>query len=221
MRYFDHLTDEQIAGLEDDFITKTINLACADKGIPVFLDDVGEQPKPKVEPDRAYFVVGQWMFENSEQADKVCALINSTERFKRAYNYRNYSETRTAERDETLAKAEKLMLFSPDAAHQYQAEIQMQERREADWKKRHEAASAASNAREKIAGDVWREVMESKDKINDAVRIDGLFQKYLALADGDRAIARRFLIAAEKLDESWRPSDEPEASEVHADEVAV
>jgi len=59
----------------------------------------------------------------------------------------------------------------------------------------------ASAERGRVASAVWAEINEARGEIRERQRVIDTYNKYVELADGDRVVAWRFLMKAEKLTE--------------------
>lgn len=204
MSYFDGMTDEQISALTDEQVTKTINLACAEQGIPVFLDDLGGPPKPEVSPDREFFKVGNWIVDTREDASAILGAVLASTRRKTGYDFYRDGQELQAKIDESEEKIETVKLFTPEQFTRHQATIKGHAVRTAAWKTQNEARTKAAEKRSSVCMEVWSVVDEARARIRDAARLESLFLKYVELADGNRDVARKFLIRAEHLDDNWR-----------------
>jgi len=67
MSYFPNKSVEQIAELTDEQVTKAIDLACAEAGVPLFIE-VSEKPAEPPQPEVEMYQVGEWFFAKIEDA---------------------------------------------------------------------------------------------------------------------------------------------------------
>lgn len=206
MGYFDKLSIEEVAALDDDAVTKVVNLQCADQGIPVFISN---EPEPKIEvlPDKTFYKVGDWMFDDADVADEIREKVASARRFRGGYSWSDNSAKLKAEPDESDIKVEQVKLFSPEHYQRFQAEIRAQQVRLDAWQRTQEEDKKAIDKKSGVYNAVWKEVNAAREKIRETKRLDVAFGKYVELADGNRQMARKFLLKAEHLDSTWYPSD--------------
>lgn len=209
--FFPDMTIQQIAALSEVEVSKVVNLACAEQGIPIFLESIGEEPKQSVPPDVEYFKIGDWIVGSIEHASAIVKAIDSGDRYTKAYDPKTYSSLDVAERSKAKIEIEPLRLFSPEQYHKCQSEIRAHKQAHTAWEARKRATELSTSNRSTIAENVWREVWDAQEQVSEHERIDRPFAKYVELADGNHEMARKFLITAERLDESWRPGEAAKA----------
>lgn len=204
MSFFTDMSTEQIAALTETDIADVVNRHCAEQGIAIFLEEIGEKPTPTVEPDKTYFKVGGWMFDTQEKARAVADAAR--ERFKQGYSYKTYRNLPTAEIDGDDLEIEPVKLFSPEQYAKHLADITAHDSRTKAWEERKKAADAAADKKADIYHRVYQEWCKATDAVSEVARLDQLFVKYTELAKGDRDVALTFLRKAEHLDDSWHPT---------------
>ncbi len=204
MSFFPDMSVEQIAALDETAIAEVVNRYCAEQGIAIFLEAIGEKPVPTVEPDRTYFKVCGWMFDTQEKARAVADAAR--ERFKQGYSYKHYRNLPTAEIDSEDIEIEPIKLFSPEQYAKHLADITAHDSRTNAWEERKKAVDEASNKKADVYHRVYQEWSKATDAVSEVARLDRLFDKYVDLAKGDRDMALTFLRKAEKLDEAWHPT---------------
>lgn len=199
--YFPGMSEAEISALTDEQINKAINLACAEQGIPLFIE-LGDAPTPSVAMDREVFVVGGWEFLDRAHADDVAAVAASYARVKARWG-RNYNFEPTYEEDAKEIEVATKRYFSPQQYLKCQIEIETAAARKTEYDARKAAWESASEKRGHVSRQVWKEINAAMGKIRERQRIIDLHAKYVELADGNRETAWKFLQAAEKLDDRY------------------
>lgn len=202
--FFPDMTDAELAALDDATINQRIDLCCAERGIPLYVQEMIE-PKPPVAPDFPLYEVGGVFLDSDTEAKALAASIQSTRRWKRKYRYWDSKSLDEWEQDESEIKIEIVQGYRPETWHQYRANLEQFDARKKAFGKMKEANTKAYDARASVAGEVWKDISAAKDRIEDSDRLRRLFDRYVELANGDRDIAKKFLVAAEHFDESWNP----------------
>ncbi len=199
VKYFTNMSEEQIAALTQADLDKRINLACAEDGIPIFVP-VPVKPVAPEKPLVPVYEVNDMFFLDPADAQAVVDVMNAcTSRVKN--HVEHYSTIRDCYTTEGLADAQIEMkkMYPVDyrqsqstALKQYEEALSAHEKAETKYR-------SMTSQRNAIGDQVLAEYNEACASIQAAKRAVELYQRYVELADGDRAIAWRFLVRAEKL----------------------
>jgi len=195
MRNFDDLSDAEILALNDSQVSQYIDLACAEAGVPLLPPRPNEPDAVPVTPDMTIYGVGDIYFYNQADALSAVALLGSLRRCSLQYvsgpRYERVVRPETSDLSVQPAKH-----FSPENWDR----VKNDANRYAEQKKTYDADlgeyNKAGAARSKIAESICgrREQVCADERRREMLRAS--FERYLALADGNREIAARFLKAA-------------------------
>jgi hypothetical protein len=198
MSYFSDKSQEAIAALTDDEITRVINLACAEQGIPIFIERP-EKPKLEMDMDATLYKVGEWLFYDAKDANQVADAVRKCNRAATNYDYWDSSSRRTYKPCDSDVEVKAEKFFSPEKHHQYKAELTAHARREKDYESAKTEWDAIEKSKAEVIGRVWDEVNDARHAIRERERVIALYEKYVELANGDREVAWNFLKRAERL----------------------
>jgi len=189
-RYYE-FNNEQLANLSAEEIQNLIDLECAMQGIQIL------PPKPKkpelveFESDlRAYEVAGFFLKEHDE-AVELLDILNSFDLFTKDYGSNEL--IKITKEDYRYPKLEVSEAYSPEYYSKIKAEKEHYEKIKEVYKSDTKIYEEAKAEIRKIEEEVLYKVDEAKQIIREVNNIKQLFNRYLKLADGDRAIAINFL----------------------------
>lgn len=204
MSFFENHTDEQLVALTDAQVNTAIDRTCAERGIPLWVEEIVE-PKLPVAHDMTLFQVAGYKFEKQVDANRVAEAINDSPKWTEVYSWGRSNEGREWTQDERTVTVEIISGHRPETWHKHRAALDEFE----DRKKRYEATKKANEqayeSRGGVAKEAWKEIRDARDRLADRDRLRNLYIRYIGLANGDKEVARKFLVAAEKFDEAWQP----------------
>jgi hypothetical protein len=196
--YFSDKSAEDISAMTDADITRVIDLACANAGVPIFLE-VSPPALPVAEKDIQLYKVGYYIV-GKDDADKLLSVLNSCRRYAAEYNWQDSTADLTCkEVTDREEKAEPVSFYSLETYLKHKSSLETQRRQQKLFDDSKEIATKAMQDRSKLASNVWQEVENARDQIRRRSQLLERFDKYVDLADGNRSIAWKFLQAAEKL----------------------
>lgn len=197
LRGFSDLSDVEILTLTDEQTRYYVDLECAKAGAPLLPPEPG--PKP-VEPEkhcsaRSYEIGGINLY-SSEDAMKVLDLLNSVKRCSWGYARGGSYRDRVLTTESGALTISKGSGYTPEEWERQRESVVAYEQALKAWETADSERSKAIKAREDAVG--W--VMEKIERVREQ---DGLRKQYAAemeryteLANGDRAMAREFLVRA-------------------------
>lgn len=204
--YFEGKSDAELVAMSDAEVNQRIDLTCAERGIPLWCEELPE-PKPEVEPDWELYQVCGVNFSDGAVAREIAKSIERERRWKQAYNYRYGFDRLEMEQDESEIGVTLVRCFRPETFHKHKAEITKHEEQKKVYEARKKENRKAYDERSDVATRVWSEINDARRRINESDRLRNLYVRYVGLANGDKEMARKFLIAAEKFNDDWQPNE--------------
>lgn len=196
VKRFEDLTDEEILALTEDEIRLHIDYECAVAGAPLLPPEPGPAPeKPKAEPDVEVFTVGDINFKTIEEANEVARLANGLDRYALAYvSGPGYEKKVTPDRDDVTIETSRH--YSPERYEEVRDDLDayQEAKREHFW--RQTAYRDAERERQQVRDWIRERVSDVRQTEAERQDMRARFERYLDIADGDRATARRFLSEA-------------------------
>ena len=214
MTRFDDLTDAEVLALTDEQIAYHVDRECAESGAGLLPPDPGLEPKrPEDMKDVTLYEVGSTglLFADKASAlDVIDAIVNKvrfTGRHVSGPSYEQYAERENAEVEIRNKK-----MYSPsgwDAAKslvlKYQADKKAWDAASTEYKKIADGRAAA-------AAWVYERISAVRDEQYQRERTATELARYIALADGDETIGRRFLLKAHPDWEKFLPEVAPQVA---------
>lgn len=205
MKTFDELTDEEVLALTDEQVERYIDLACAEEGVPLFVA-APEPPAPSAAAvgDVTLYKVADVLFVNRDDAETVAGLISSAPRMDSHFVGTDYSMrvVRPFDREEEVGTVK---FFSDARWAAVRDQVQKDKAAKEEFDKQSKAHQAAVRARREAAEPIRERIERVWEEHRERERIGRVFDQYLKLADGDRAVALRFLQKVEQRSAETRP----------------
>lgn len=195
MKDFDTLTDAEIVALTDEQRQHYRDLACAEAGAPLATPQPVAPTVADVEDDITAYVVGSFKFATPEGAAAVAELVNKTPHYDTHYlsgaGYRQYAELKTDH--EVVTPTRLLSLQAATSKRDAINEFQRQKTQyEADKKEFERVTQARTNATYNVNCRIHNAFENEQRRAS----LREQFARYLQLAEGNAAMATRFLIRA-------------------------
>jgi hypothetical protein len=206
MKPFDELTDSEILALTEQQIEYYIDRECAESGIPLL------PPSPPTPPsgehtadDLTTFGVEGLYFTDRGDALRVLDLLNTIKtRGTRDYVRNLYSRHRFTPARDPVDLTEIRMLSDERAAKLGDKITEFEKAREQHQKDRREY-DQTERERGEVSDRIWKRRREAWKTETRKAEIGRLFERYVEIADGNRAIAARFLAKAHGDARDLRP----------------
>lgn len=202
-------TDAELAALTSEEVDHKVEHLCMVEGIPLYLDE-DPKPEPTSTPDCTVYRiegVSGLMFRHRDHAERVAATIKDTQIVKWAYDHSHWRTIPVIENDEPNLTIVAEPYYSAQAWGLHQTAVAEYERAKRLWEIGRERVKKARDARSAIAEKVWEEVRQARDRVAEHTALGRRFLRYLELANGDRAVAARFLRLADHLPDDWMPDE--------------
>jgi len=183
--------------LTDEQVQHYVDLACAIEGVPFLPPEPTKPAAPAAEPDRAIYVVLGIDFADHLDAQRVADVLLDCEVLTRKYLPGAGYQHQTVERvDDTEITVGSARVFSREHWDRVRDEVQKygqeEEEYQADMQEYREASARRSEASEAI----YERISEVHEKHYRRQTLQAAYDRYLDLADGDAAVASRFLANA-------------------------
>lgn len=218
MEFFEGMTDEQIVALSDAELNMLVDRECAEQGIPLYLK-VGDPPDPVTPPDQEYWRVCGELFATYEDAERAVKAMNAGNRYSQEYHWSTGSQP-VAKLVETEMSPERVMLYKRETYSKLSSELTTYKAQKAEYDKRVKDAEDSCEKRQAVWSKMWKLRSEASNRLYDNTILNEAYEQYVILANGDREMARQFLIRAKKLDADWMPKGSEIAEEVVAAETS-
>lgn len=196
MKTINDLTDAELVELTDEKLEVFIDRECAEKGIPLLPSEPVPPQEPTIPYDTIAYVVAYFEFENREDAEAVAAIINGKPRAKYEFKYpHDESHFVGWSIEDRVHVTEKTILSPP----QHLATKAMRERYKAEkdaYDKLYEEYRKILGERDDVAGEVRSRRWDALKRKHDRDRHRQNFERYVTMAEGDRAVAFRFFSSA-------------------------
>lgn len=196
MKRFEDLTRDELVALGDDAINYYIDRECAERGLPLL------PPAPPVAPDKGglapdvtHYLIPKSRFRTVEDAQAALAAINALPRIDAAY-VRGYGyEKVEAAPDQPLQMTQE-RVYSRALANETESRRDDYGRLKAVYDREKEQYDKAYRGRETAAGSIRSAIGDAYDQSQTIKSLRHDHARYVQLANGDRAVAARFLEAA-------------------------
>jgi len=200
MKQINDLSKAEVLALTDEQINTMIDLECACENVPLLPPEPVKPDVPKFEPDTTYYGIVGFYFKAAEDAAKILNAFDSVALLRMGYS----DKFPIPPSDYEKPKIEPKKFMSPEMYDRVKGE-----------------KAAADSAMEKYTSDkkdydeivkqrvkqvdyVWDIVNEVRQEQYKKDSFKSQFKRYLTLADGNHAIAWKFLVnanyEAEKLE---------------------
>lgn len=211
---FDDMTDAEVLALTEEQIAYIIDFECADNGSGLLPPDPGPAPEPlKDMKDLTVFEFGGLFFSTHAQAFAVSEVAAMQEQWETKYvnGYYGDQAVQRREKPEEITPRKFYSLAGWDAAKglvvKYSADKKEWDERTAEYKK---IADTRASSTEWIRN----RISEVRDEDWRRQRAVSELARYVELAEGDEAMARRFFAKAKPGDEKYLPPMEAQAPQV-------
>lgn len=195
------MTDGELLALDDDAISRHIDIECAKQGIPLLPEYPAAPIKPTPTPDVAVHQIGNGyadalLFTDAAEAAEVARAINSARsRVTLQYAGGSFDYRIVAPTDESVTMRE-TMHYSPEHWNREREAVVAA----AEAKKRYdselEAYRKAQKERQAIAGEIHERISEAYERAQRRHFLETQYGRYLQLAENDGRVARKFLVDA-------------------------
>jgi hypothetical protein len=191
------MRETELINVTQDDISRYVDLACAEEGIPLLPEQAPIAPDAEaVADDMTVYEIAGILFPRREDAQKVCDLVATLEHGSTNYisgpSYRQKYEP--TEGDSVSVQTRRLL--SPQKAASLKGAILVIERAKKEYQDTKKEYDRIVEARAEIVTRIDEAVRKAQSA---QWRRDGLmkeYQRYLDLAQGIKTIALRFLEAA-------------------------
>jgi len=201
MKAFDELTTEERAALNEEMIRYYIDRACAEQGVQL-LPPGGEPIAPTLDviaDDLEVWSVGTMKFTEKADAERLLGVLNTAAsrigwRYLSGPSYRKVADPTL--KDSVHLEVERIL--SSERAAQMRERIEAAEREKTAYGQAREAWDTITRARQAVSKEIRDAVDAAQTELYRRGALEQLFARYLELANGDRQIAARFLVRAER-----------------------
>lgn len=208
---FDSLSDAEVVALNDEQVKFYMDLACAEDGAPLLPPDPGPEPEPieKVRDVTVYSVEGIH-FATQEAAQEVAALLATLPRVDLTYARGGHYSDQVAKPDTGAVATSSTQAYSLAGWDQARERVTAHNSKVEQYEKDREAYNKAAETRSRVTEWISTRIREAHESEWTRGRMEAEFERYVALAEGDRAMARRFLLKAHPEAEKFiRPIEMP------------
>jgi hypothetical protein len=210
MRAFEDLSHEEILGLGEGEIERYCNLACAQEGAPLLPPEPGEKPeKPTHEPDVEVYEAGGEYLRSQEAALAVADAINKGGPL--SWDYApggDYNQRRIKGAKDDARTVKGARFYSVAKWEEIKGEMLAYSEAKKRWEEEKKEYDEAVEARSRVTEWIWEKIAEVREAERQRERFAALLTRYLDLADGDEAVARKFLLDAHPEAEEFLPKEE-------------
>jgi hypothetical protein len=207
---FDDLDDATVLQLTADQISRWIDITCAIEGVPLLPAEPVMPESVDFTPDTTAYEVEGLIFANAEDAAKMVALLRGMTVYGAQYcNCPGYKRVLTVKTGFVVDMKE---FFSPARWDTIKAAGADASRQENLYNAAMIEYNKIIEARRHIVDSISERVEAVHQREGQRDRIRTEFARYLDLANGDQAIALRFLLNAWKFDEALVIEVFPEAA---------
>jgi len=206
MKPFDELTDAEILALTDDQIDYYIDRTCAEEGVALVPPTAPPAPtKPPIENDVSAYKVAGVILTSMGEAERLRDVLRTmTSRVEVGYgggrHWRQIAKPVTDPIDVDPVS----YLSERRAAEQNEAIIAFEEAQK-QYQTDKAAYDKAVEGRERVGAHIQSEVRRVRREDYERQELLREFDRYVALADGDRRIAWRFLCRVRSRAEALLP----------------
>lgn len=192
---FYDLTDEAVAKLSSAEISRYIDLECALSGVPLTPEIAPVRPTPvERHPDVTVARIDQMYFASFDDARKVADLVNALARRKLSYVPGYHSQV-VLPCDAVVTPHEERH-YSNDQWSRERDAVTGYDRAEREYNEAKREYDEAAEKRERIGSSINERVEIVAHEARQRERLRSEYRRYIGLANGDAAIAARFLEAA-------------------------
>jgi hypothetical protein len=197
MRRFADLTDAEVLALNEAELERLIQLECAEAGVPLHFEDVPAPPPPlRAAKDVEAFTVSGLTFKRREDAERVAAVLNESDRYDISHPSGHWSERIATPARCRQVQVEAEIYWSPQAWERHQDAVSEHK----FLVEEHDAAVERVRKARLQRDTVLKPIRERIGKLRVAERrreqLRAELVRYTDLANGDPADAERFLEAA-------------------------
>lgn len=203
MKPITDLTHEELLALTEEQVHKYIQLEYAEKGVPLEAHRPVPPEPVNAGPDDTCYTVAGLRFSDRDYAEEAADFLNRIPRLTTeglVYSWREPWRL-VPENDELTVQTERHWTSEHYKRHESALTRYKEEKEEYDRALREfESTRDARLEAQKLVRGL---VQEARDLERDREAVRSQFQEYLNLADGDSAMALRFLLKATKHDEQF------------------
>jgi hypothetical protein len=188
MKPFNTLTQLELATLTDEQINTYVDYSCAEKGVPLVFTVIEQPESLKSNSD-----ITLWNFKeftvDEETGKQIAQLLADSNQYKKEYRSDSYTLT-TSEYE--ISRPVIVRTKSPQLVAQEAVEKSKLTR---EWNAYNEAKDIQQQAmedRQKLIDELYDEIYKARSFVNSRNSLMAAFDKYMAMANNDREIAKRF-----------------------------
>lgn len=209
MKNFWDLTDEEVLALTDAEVEYYRDRECAEKGVPLLPPNPGPAPEMNLpKPDTTAYEIDGCTFANQDDAMAHHALVRKSGiDLSSKYVGREYgSDTvKIAGKKAYIFNVQPVEVYSSEQWNEIGAQFERDKAAKAEWQKRKDDFDETATKRREATEDVDSRIAEARSNSWEKERALANFNRYLALADGDDAMARKFFTNAYPEQVKWIP----------------
>lgn len=191
---FDALTSEELCNLSDEQLSEYVDSELAALGKPL-MPPALEKPESQVcEPDLEVYVLDRFndLAVDKETADAIMKVLESA--FLQRLNYKNKLETVNLKESYSAPEVKVLRLESNELKAKLATARQFLKMQWDEYNEREEERQVAEDARQEIVDDFISKIAIARQEVLHKQRLLAEWDRYLKLADGDSATAKKFFI---------------------------
>ena len=193
------LSEGEVLALTDEQVARFVDIECAHEGAPILPEHPGQKPVAEdPEPDQTlYSVTGvSYYFTDKSVADTLSAALSGASRF----DTRKFGNVTVAIEPPSYAgdagAVNTHLVVSMRAHDAHRDAIQANANLLGQWESDIRDYESALRKRHDAAQGVYNVINEARETAALLQRLEAALAEYVSLADGDEAIALRFLYKA-------------------------
>ncbi len=197
MKRFDELSDAEVLALTDEQIAYYHDFACAEEGAPLMPPPVGPAPEVvEAQQDMKIYTVGGVSFATMEDASLVADAMNSCRRLTTEYARGGSYRDKVAKAVDAPESVTTESVYSQAMWDSVRQKVTAYNEAKAAWEKRRDDYSKAAELRSRVTAWISQCIESVRETDIERQRCEAEFARYVEIAQGDRAMARAFLIKA-------------------------
>jgi hypothetical protein len=192
MKPFNTLSQTELATLTEEQVETYIDYACAEQGVPIVFNKV-EEPESLKSSSDITLVCFDSVTVDEATGKQIMQILADNNQYKKEYRSEVYQIV-TSEYE--LSKPKLVRTKSPQLAALEAVEHAKLTR---EWKAYNEAQEVQKQAmedRQKLINELYDVIYNARSFVNNKTSLIAAFDKYMAMANNDREIAKRFFANA-------------------------
>jgi hypothetical protein len=191
------LSKEEVNQLEFEQVERYIDIACAEKGVPLLPPDVPIEPKlEKPAKDTCIYKVGNFKTLTIEDASKILEVLGSIKLVETTYDYNagydnNYI---VANKTVDLPRIEQESVYSLELYNKVKSDLQKHDIAKKQYESERKTYNEAVKTRQDVADKIWEYVREINEEFQQKEYLTKEYIRYLDLAEGNHATAMNFFM---------------------------